>query len=137
MAPLVDNSQIKSSELLSPLPFYFHTYVWPFAIIWPVFLRYYLSAELYDKYIQAQEWTVVWCGIIITLQSLVWLSTNWSVDLKAIFTATKAKSITDAQFIKVIPIANAGSAEICRLIRDKVDRGPNNPLRRNCTNLGM
>ncbi|KAL7629795.1 putative cation-transporting ATPase 1 [Parahypoxylon ruwenzoriense] len=117
---LVDNSQIKSAELLSPLPVYSHTYIWPFAIIWPAFARYLYTPELYDKYISSSEWTFVWCGTIITLQSLVWLSTNWSVNLKAVFTTRKASKVEDAQLIKVVPIANAGSADICELSRDKV-----------------
>ncbi|KAI0397845.1 hypothetical protein F5Y17DRAFT_413752 [Xylariaceae sp. FL0594] len=124
--PLVDNAQIKSAELLSPLPFYFHAYIWPFAIIWPIFARYYYTPALYDKHISSSEWTFVWCGTIITLQSLVWLSTNWSVNLKASFTATKAKKLSEAQLIKVIPVANAGSPEICTITRDEVG-GKTNP----------
>ncbi|KAK8106132.1 cation-transporting atpase 4 [Apiospora kogelbergensis] len=120
MAPLVDNNQIQSSELLSPLPTYLHLYVWPFAIIWPIFARYYYTPELYEKHIASQEWTFVWCAAIITCQSLVWLSTNWSVNLKGKFTATKAKRVEEAQLIKVIPIANAGTAEICKLERIQV-----------------
>ncbi|KAI1276786.1 hypothetical protein F5Y07DRAFT_364989 [Xylaria sp. FL0933] len=120
-SPLVDSAQIKSAELLSPLPLYFHAYVWPFAIIWPIFARYFYTPELYEKHIASSEWTFVWCGTIITLQSLVWLSTNWSVDLKASFTATKAKNLEDAQLIKIIPVANAGSAEICSISRDKIN----------------
>lgn len=120
MAPLVDSAQIEHAELLRPLPFHFHAYVWPFVVIWPVFLRYYLTPDLYDTYIGAPEWTFVWCGAIITVQSLVWLSTHWSVGLDARFTAKKAKDVQDAQLIKVIPIANAGSGEISRLVRDKV-----------------
>ncbi|KAM0300506.1 hypothetical protein HYE67_010292 [Fusarium culmorum] len=119
MAPLVDNPQIKSAELLRPLSFYLHAYIWPFTIVWPVFFAFYLSPELYGKYIGAEEWTVVWVGTIITFQSLTWLSTHWSVDLEGKFTASKAKDIEDALLIKVIPIANAGTAEICKLIRDK------------------
>lgn len=118
--PLVDNAQIKHAELLRPLPLYLHTYIWPFAFVWPVFLRYYLSQELYDQYIGGEEWTFVWCAAIITVQSLFWLSTHWSVNLAARFKATKAKNIEDAQLIKVLPIANAGSGEICQLVRDKV-----------------
>lgn len=117
---LVDNSQIKSAELLKPLPIYLHTYVAPFAIIWPIFARFFYTPELYNKYIASSEWTFVWCGTIITLQSLVWLSTNWSVDLKGLFTAKKAKKIEDAELIKVIPIANAGTADICKLDRERV-----------------
>lgn len=122
MAPLVDNPQIKVAELWKPLPTYFHAYVWPFAIIWPIFLRYYLTAELYEKHIASEEWTFVWIGSIVTLQSLAWLSTHWSVNLQATFTATRAKSIDEAELVKIIPVANAGSAEICKIIRDKVSQ---------------
>lgn len=132
MAPLVDNNQIKSAELLSPLPTYLHLYVWPFAILWPIFARYYYSTELYDKHIASQEWTFVWCGSIITLQSLAWLSTNWSVDLKGLFTSTKAKSIEEAKLIKVIPIANAGISEICKIERENVCRTSFSPILPHC-----
>ena len=125
MAPLVDSPQIKSAELLKPLPLHRHAYVWPFAIIWPIFLRYYLSTELYEKHIQAPEWTFVWVGSIVTVQSLVWLCTHWNINLRALFTAKKARSIDDAETIKVIPIANAGSADISALVRDKVGNKTN------------
>nr|CDP26750.1 Putative type V cation-transporting ATPase [Podospora anserina S mat+] len=125
MAPLVDNSQIQSAELLRPLPLAQHAYIWPFAIIWPIFLRYYLSEELYNKHIGAPEWTFVWVGSIITVQALTWLCTHWSVNLDATFTARKVRTIEDAKLIKVVPIANAGSAEICKLVRDKVGGKPN------------
>ncbi|CAK7270621.1 putative cation-transporting ATPase 1 [Sporothrix epigloea] len=115
MAPLVDNAQIKSADLLVPLSVHYHAYVWPFVIAWPIFLVYYLTPELYEKHIGAPEWTFVWVGTIVTLQSLVWLSTNWSVDVKALFTAIKANSVADAKLIKVVPVANAGVAEICKL----------------------
>ncbi|VUC29586.1 unnamed protein product [Clonostachys rosea] len=118
-SPLVDNPQIKESQLLRPLPFFLHTYIWPFTIVWPIFFRYYLSQELYDQYIGGQEWTFVWCGTIFTFQSLFWLSTHWSVNLEARFKASAVEKIEDALLIKVIPIANAGSSEICKIIRDK------------------
>lgn len=117
---LVNNDQIKSSELLNSLPTFRHLYIWPFAIIWPIFARYYLDTDLYDKHIGGQEWTFVWCGTIITAQSLVWLSTHWSVNLRASFTASKAKGIEDAELIKIIPAANAGTPEICKLERENV-----------------
>ncbi|KAK3390673.1 hypothetical protein B0H63DRAFT_410616 [Podospora didyma] len=119
MAPFVDNPQIKSAELLRPLPLHRHAYIWPFAVIWPIFLRFYLSADLYAKHIAAPEWTFVWVGTIVTFQTLVWLCTHWSVDLNAIFTAKKATTVEDADLIKVVPIANAGAAEICKIVRDK------------------
>jgi cation-transporting ATPase 13A1 len=138
MAPLVNNPLIASASLHVPcqsllskilqfttltsslVPLYLHTYVWPFAIIWPVFLRYFLTPSLYDKYIGGPEWTFVWCGTIITAQSLVWLSTNWNVNLKALFTSVKAKTVADATLVKVLPVVNAGASEICIIDRDNV-----------------
>ncbi|PGH23101.1 hypothetical protein AJ80_02875 [Polytolypa hystricis UAMH7299] len=119
MPRLVDSSQIQSASLHNPLPTHFHAYAWPFLIIWPVFFAFYLSPERYDKYIQASEWTFVWAGSIITLQSLVWLTTKWSVSIDALFTTTKAKSVFDAKLIKVMPIVNAGAPELCPLIRER------------------
>jgi cation-transporting ATPase 13A1 len=130
MAPLVDNPQIKSAELLAPLPLHLHAYVWPFAVVWPVFLAFYLSPDLYARHLGSQEWTVVWVGAIATLQTLVWLSTNWSVDVKALFTARRVDSVAAASRIKVVPIANAGASDICELVREKVgasEAGPQNP----------
>ncbi|KAH7362412.1 cation-transporting ATPase [Plectosphaerella cucumerina] len=124
MAPLVDNPQIKGAELWKPLPWHFHAYIWPFAIAWPVFLRYYLSADLYEKHIGSEEWTFVAIGTIVTFQTLAWLCTHWSVNLQTLFTATRAKSIEDAQLIKVLPIANAGTAEVCKIDRDTVGGKP-------------
>ncbi|KAF2261297.1 hypothetical protein CC78DRAFT_619529 [Lojkania enalia] len=118
--PLVDNSQIQSASLHNPLPLQLHAYVWPFLIVWPAFLSIYLSPARYDQHIQSSEWTFLWVGSIVTIQSLVWLSTFWNVNLKTLFTATKARDVRTAQLIKVIPVANAGSAEICRLKRDNI-----------------
>ncbi|KAF2472847.1 cation-transporting ATPase 4 [Lindgomyces ingoldianus] len=118
--PLVDNPQIKSSSLHNPLPLQLHTYVWPFLIIWPAFLSFYLSPQRYEKHIQSEEWTFVWVGGIVTVQALIWLTTHWNVNLKSLFTSTAARDVRTAQLIKVIPVANAGSAEICPLKRDNV-----------------
>ncbi|BCS22090.1 ion-transporting P-type ATPase SPF1 [Aspergillus puulaauensis] len=118
MARLVEDPQIKYASLHNPIPTQLHTYVWPFLIIWPAFFAFYLSPERYDTYIQGQEWTFVWSGSIITLQSLLWLMTKWNINIRTLFTATKARSPDSAQLIKVIPEANSGSAEICRLVRD-------------------
>lgn len=102
------------------MPLYLHTYVWPFVIVWPIVLRYIYTQELYDQYIAGPEWTFVWCGTVVTVQSLVWLCTHWNVNLKSLFTSVSAKTVQDAKLIKVIPIANSGSADICEIVRDTV-----------------
>ena len=87
-----------------------------------MFFAFYLSEERYNTYIGGQEWTFVWAGSIITVQSLFWLVTKWNVDIDALFTTVGAKDVRYAALIKVIPVTNAGSAEICKLERDTVRR---------------
>ncbi|KAL8706552.1 MAG: hypothetical protein Q9201_000425 [Fulgogasparrea decipioides] len=115
---LVDNPQIASATLHNPLPLFLHTYIWPFLFAWPAFLAFYLSEERYTKYINGSEWTFVWAGAIVSIQSLTWLTTKWNVNLNSLFTSTTASDVINAKQIKVIPIANSGSAEICPLLRD-------------------
>lgn len=122
---LVDNAQIKSASLHNPLPLGLHAYAAPFVVLWGLFLSVYLSEARYNQYLGASEWTYVWAGGIFSLQALVWLSTKWSVNLQTLFTATGAKDVKDAQLIKVVPIENAGSAEVVPLKRDTVG-GKNN-----------
>lgn len=120
MAPLVDSPTVASASLHTPLPFFLHYYIAPFSIIWPVFLSVFLTPSLYQKHIGAPEWTFVWCGTIITAQSLVWLCTHWNVNLKSMFTSVKATTVQNATLIKVLPVANAGAADICTIDRDNV-----------------
>ena len=46
--------------------------------------------------------------------------TKWNVNIDTLFTTSKASEVRDASLIKVIPITNAGSAEICPLRRERV-----------------
>src|ERR1700760_4677327 len=101
MAPLVDDSQIKGASLHSPLPLSLHLYVWPYLILWPIFLAIYLSPDRYDAHIGGQEWTFVFVGAILSAQVLTWLTTKWSVNLRTLFTATTAKDVRTATMIKV------------------------------------
>jgi cation-transporting ATPase 13A1 len=123
--PLVDNPQIKAASLHNPLPLQLHAYAWPFLIIWPAFLSVYLSPTRYEQHIQSQEWTFLWVGSIATVQALLWLMPHWNVNIRSAFTTTKARDVRTAQLIKVIPVENAGIAEICPLKRDNVGGKPN------------
>ncbi|KAK3706382.1 putative cation-transporting ATPase 1 [Vermiconidia calcicola] len=122
-APLVDNAQIRSATLHNPLPLFLHAYIWPFALIWPIFFGFYLSEERYEKYINGQEWTFVFAGSIVTCQSLIWLMTFWNVNIRAVFKARSAKSVRDARLIKVIPEQNAGAADTCEIQRVERSQG--------------
>lgn len=124
MAPLVDNPQIKAATLHNPLPFYLHTYIWPFGILWAAFFRFYLSTSLYDRYISEQTFTFIWSGSIFTFQAVTWLATFWATNVRTLFTTVKAPSVKDADLITVFPVENAGSAEICKIIRETVRYTP-------------
>ena len=119
-APLVRNAQIQSATLHNPLPLYLHTYIWPFLAIWPGFLAVYFSEARYSKYINGSEWTTVWMGTIVSAQTLLWLMTKWNVNIDTLFTTTKASDVQVSSLIKVIPVTNSGSAEICPLRRETV-----------------
>ena len=115
---LVEDPQIAAASLHSPRSLLFHWYILPFTVVWPAFAAIYLDEDRYEEYIGGQEWTFVWVATIVTLQSLAWLSTKWSVNVQALFTATTASDVDSADLIKVIPVANAGTPGICKLERD-------------------
>ena len=115
----MDNPQIKSASLHSHLPLLLHPYIWPFTILWPAFLAIYLSEERYETYIDGQEWTFVWVATIFSIQALLWLVTQWNVDIDAAFTTWKAKTVDSAELIRVQPVVNSGSPAICKLEREQ------------------
>lgn len=119
-SPLVDRAEIQSATLHNPRPLLLHLYVWPFLLLWPVFFSVYFSQESYDQYINGQEWTFVFSGSIFCLQMLIWLMTFWNVNIRALFTASSARSVRDAGLIKVLPRENAGASDICPIEREYV-----------------
>ncbi|KAI5779355.1 cation transporting ATPase [Geopyxis carbonaria] len=119
MPALIESPQIASASLLNPLPPLLRLYNWPFLAAYPALFSIYLPQASYDKYIQSQEWTVLYFGAIFSVQALVWLGCQWSIGWRAMATGVKASRVEDAKQIKVIPIANAGAADICNMIHDK------------------
>ncbi|KAK5045924.1 hypothetical protein LTR84_008710 [Exophiala bonariae] len=115
VSKLVDNDRIQSATLHHPLPIYFKTYVWPFLILWPIFLGFFLNEDLYDEYIDGPEWTFVFVATIVTLQSLAWLVTKWNVNLQAAFTTSPASEVEVAELIKVVPVVNSGAPAIVKI----------------------
>ncbi|KAF3273893.1 hypothetical protein TWF173_010297 [Orbilia oligospora] len=126
MAPLVDHPQIARATLHNPLPTYLKFYVWPFFSLYPLFGAIYFPEENYDKYIHGSEFTFLYLGGIICLQALLWLSCQWNVNIKTLFTTRKASDIFSAKLIKVIPVENSGKSEICEIIHDR--SGPKEEL---------
>lgn len=115
----IERAEIKSATLHNARPLLLHAYILPFVFLWPLFFSYYLPQASYDTYINGQEWTFVYAGTIVTLQSLTWLMTFWNVNIRALFTASSVNRVRDAGLIKVIPKENAGSSEICTIERER------------------
>ncbi|KAK9372997.1 uncharacterized protein V1513DRAFT_419048 [Lipomyces chichibuensis] len=114
---LIPNSAVADASLHDPLPTYLKAFIWPFFFLYPIFGYFYFLR--YEQYLNGSEWTFVFLGSIASLQMLLWLMTHWSVNIKALFTATKVTDPENAKLIRVIPVANAGQPAICPLVHVK------------------
>ncbi|PRT55172.1 Manganese-transporting ATPase 1 [Wickerhamiella sorbophila] len=113
---LVPVPGIEEAALCNPKPGLMRPYGWPFLALYPAFFYIYLFR--YDEYIGASEWTTVFIGAIISLQALLWLMPFWNVSLRESFETDPASSVETASQIKVVPASNAGSPDVCDLVRD-------------------
>ncbi|ORZ16338.1 cation-transporting ATPase [Absidia repens] len=110
---LIQSSRIASASLLVPLARQWHLYVWPFAILYPIFL--YIYNFEYDVYLGSEEWTFVTLGSIIVMHGLVFLSGQWSISIKAKFTCFKEPDVRKASKIMIAPYRYQGTGTICDL----------------------
>ncbi|RUP50895.1 hypothetical protein BC936DRAFT_137174 [Jimgerdemannia flammicorona] len=84
---LVQSKSIVSASLHNPLPFKWRTYIWPFAVLYPIWLYVYFFK--YETYLGSEEWTFVTLGFICTSHALSFLACQWSVSVNAAFTCIK------------------------------------------------
>ncbi|CUM46391.1 uncharacterized protein AC631_03102 [Debaryomyces fabryi] len=121
MSELVSNPAVQSADLLVPRPMISRPYVWPFAIIYPIFLQVY--TQHYDKYIGGSEWTFVYLIAICSLNMLFWLMPHWNIDVNGKFNYLPVKTISEATHIKIVPAPNSGVGEICEILREQFHDG--------------
>ncbi|KAF7723798.1 hypothetical protein EC973_001582 [Apophysomyces ossiformis] len=115
---LVQSKSIAAASLLVPLPKRWHLYVWPFAsMFYPVFLYVYFFQ--YDVYLGSEEWTFVSLGSILTLHALTFLSCQWSVSIKALFTCIKESDVHKATVIKLVPFRYQGTGALVEIHHGK------------------
>ncbi|CAG8522745.1 9987_t:CDS:10 [Ambispora gerdemannii] len=112
---LVKAKSIRQSSLHIPRTLIWHAYVWPFVGFYLAWLYIYLFA--YDELLVSEEWTFLTLGSLITTNALLFLSCQWSVRLKALFTCKSVlvNDIYKARVIKIIPAPHKGKGEICPL----------------------
>lgn len=121
MSDIVHNTAIQKAELLVPKPIAARLYVWPFGIIYPLFLQVYINH--YDKYIGGSEWTFVYLMAIGSLNVLFWLMPHWNIDVDARFNYSPVDLIAAASYIKITPAPNSGVGEICPIVRERFADG--------------
>jgi cation-transporting ATPase 13A1 len=114
---LIDNSVVKSSQLLKARTFTQRPYIAPFVALYPWFFQIYYTQ--YDRYIGGQEWTFVYLGAIISLQALLLLMPHWNVNVDALFNYSKTDNLDEATYILIHTTPNNGASSITKISRDK------------------
>lgn len=115
------SSEIARTELRVTVPRWTHLYAAPFLSLYPLFAyAYYVK---YDEWIMSEEWTFLGCVLLGAGHALSFLVTRWNAGAKAWVTTRKARSLQDANCIRIVPVANRGQGEIVPI--DKVD--PSDP----------
>ncbi|RIB07790.1 hypothetical protein C2G38_2112725 [Gigaspora rosea] len=119
MAPvnIVDARSIRKSSLHIRKPLRWHFYVWPFVCLYIAWS--YIYIYKYDEFIVSEEWTFLTLGSLITMNALIFLSCQWSVRAKALFTCKKQNDVSKAKVIKIIPAPHKGKGELCDLYHGK------------------
>jgi len=85
-----------ASSLHSRLPRIQHAYVWPFFFLYPAWSFVYFFH--YDDWIKSEEITFVTLGLLLTINSLLFLTCQWSVSIKASLTCRKVRGCCDLMF---------------------------------------
>lgn len=121
MSSIVSNPAIQQAELLVPKPFLLRPYVWPFTVVYPMFLEVYFRH--YDRYIGGREWTFVYVLTMVSLNLLLWLMPHWNININQRFNYSRVDTIAEASHIKITPAPNCGVGEILAIARETFAEG--------------
>ncbi|TBU39485.1 endoplasmic reticulum Ca-transporting P-type ATPase [Dichomitus squalens] len=117
----VVSAEIAGASLHVSLPWYTHLYTIPFLSLYPVLAyAYYVK---YDDWLQSEEWTFLACVSLGLGHALSFLFTKWNTGAKAWITTRKARSIEDADCLRIIPAPHRGEGEIVPIRK----KDPSNP----------
>ncbi|KAI0748843.1 endoplasmic reticulum Ca-transporting P-type ATPase [Fomes fomentarius] len=109
----VVSSEIQGVSLHVRLPWYTHLYTIPFLSFYPLLAyAYYVK---YDDWLQSEEWTFLACVSLGLAHALSFLFTRWNTGVKAWITTRKARSLLDADCLRIIPALHRGEGEIVPL----------------------
>ncbi|KAI0319700.1 endoplasmic reticulum Ca-transporting P-type ATPase [Amylostereum chailletii] len=107
------SSEIARAELRVSVPVWTHLYALPALSFYPLLAyAYYVR---YEDWIKSEEWTFLACVLLGSGHALSFLVTRWNAGAKAWVTTRKARSVQDADCIRIVPKANRGQGEIVPL----------------------
>ncbi|PWN92733.1 putative SPF1-P-type ATPase [Acaromyces ingoldii] len=111
----VQSPDIARVSLHRRIPVEWHLYVAPFLALYPVWAYAYFVK--YDTWIKSEEWSFIYTVSLIAGHALSFLVTRWSIGAKALITCVSAKSLAEAQVVRIIPHPHKGEGEIVPLSR--------------------
>ncbi|KAI9457603.1 endoplasmic reticulum Ca-transporting P-type ATPase [Lactarius psammicola] len=117
------SSEISGTDLRVSIPRWRHIYAVPFLPFYPLLAyAYYVK---YDQWLKSEEWTFLACVLLGASHSLSFLVTRWNARAKAWITTRKARarSLTEADCIRITPAPHRGQGEIVPLLK----RVPSDP----------
>ncbi|KAF5445794.1 hypothetical protein F2P56_034817 [Juglans regia] len=112
----VGGKVVENVDLLRKRHWAWRLYIWPFAIIYVVWLTTIVPS------IDIGDATIV-LGGLVALHILVWLFTAWSVDFKCFVQYNKVYDIHQADACKITPAKFSGSKEVVPLHFRKLPAG--------------
>lgn len=111
---LVPAKAVQSATLHRKLPPFQHAYVWPFTVVYPLWL--YIYTLRYDDFLGSQEFTVLSLMLVFSAQALVFLMGQWSVNIHAMFTCQSVSDPYEAELVKVIAGEHYGKSAMCEIV---------------------
>ncbi|KAF9042913.1 cation-transporting ATPase [Panaeolus papilionaceus] len=106
----VVSPEIARASLHVSIPWLYHLYGLPFFSLYP-FLAYAYFIK-YDQWLVSEEWTFLACVTLGAGHALSFLVTRWNAGARAWVTTRKAKSLQEADCIRIVPQAHRGQGEI-------------------------
>ncbi|PPQ67683.1 hypothetical protein CVT26_007410, partial [Gymnopilus dilepis] len=109
----VISPEIARASLHISVPWQKHIYGYPFLSLYPVLAYAYFVK--YDEWIVSEEWTFVFCVALGVSHALSFLVTKWNAGARAWITTKKARSLEEADCIRIVPHAHRGQGDIVKL----------------------
>ncbi|PIA19215.1 hypothetical protein COEREDRAFT_68863 [Coemansia reversa NRRL 1564] len=110
---LVQGKAIKEATLHRRLPVMQHAYVWPFAFVYAGWL--YIYTVRYEEVLGSQEFTTLSLMIMFMMQALVFLTCQWSVNMRALLTCQRVTDPYSAEVVKVIASDDLAKGAMCEM----------------------